>query len=91
MANRKPPYYISAQHIADMMQMDIRRASDRLSGIRKALNKSTAALVSLAEYCRYEETSQADVEDYFIRTLSVYLPPREENKSATSNMLKKAA
>jgi hypothetical protein len=91
MANRKPPYYISAQQIATMMQIDIRSASDRLTCIRRKLGKPLNALVSIGEYCQYEHTSQKEVEDYFIRTAGIYLPPAEENKSATGNALKKVA
>lgn len=62
----KPPYFISAQLVAELMDWEIRAASDRLTTIRKALNKPPGALISLAEYCDYEHTSLKDLEDYFM-------------------------
>jgi hypothetical protein len=81
MAFIKPPHFISSQLIAELLDIDIRAARERLTAIRKALNKLPGGLVTLAEYCEYEHTSLKQLEAYFIRTRgSSYIPPSEEEK-----------
>ena len=85
----KPPYFISAQLIAELMNIDIRAAGDRLTVIRKFYNKPTGALISLAEYCDYEHTSLKDLEDFCMRTRGNYVPP--DDKKGGESKAKKAS
>lgn len=83
MAFIRPPHFISTQLVAELMDIDIRAAGERLTTIRKALNKPTGGLVTLAEYCQYEHISLKDLEDYYIRTRGTsYIPPEEKRSKA---------
>jgi hypothetical protein len=74
----KPPYFISTQLVAELMDVDARTAGERLTAIRKALKKPPGALISLAEYCDYEHTSLKELELHFMRTRGAYIPPEDK-------------
>src|SRR5665811_2274782 len=65
MRHIKPPYFMTAQILAELIDCDIRFAMNTLTAIRKHYNKRVGGYITLKEYCDYERISRPDLEDYY--------------------------